>query len=60
MAALSEAARSYGQQAARRLLDGRKGHGGGPCVARRLDADELAGLCALAFEAGRNFERRDA
>ena len=55
---LSPAADLYGARAARVLLSGRKGHGGGPCVARRLTERELAVLCAAAFEAGRLYEQR--
>lgn len=49
----SPPARAYGFRASRALLSNRKGHGGGPCSARRLGAAELAALCAVAFDAGR-------
>lgn len=50
--ALAPAAQAYGRATARKLLQGRKGHGGGPCVKRVFNEAELAALCAIAYAAG--------
>ena len=57
-APLSSAAVTYGQRAAAKLLHGRTGHGGAPAIYRQLKARELEVICAAAFQAGREFERR--
>lgn len=53
MSALSPEAQAYGADTARKLLRGRKGHGGGPCLKRNMNEAELTALCAIAFNAGR-------
>lgn len=60
MSNLSPVADLYGARAARKLLSGRKGHGGGPCVARRLTEQELAVICAASFEAGMIVARKES
>lgn len=54
MAELSPLARDYGRRVAAKLLDGRKGHGGGPCLSRVMREADLIALAGLAFDAGLN------
>lgn len=49
----SAAAKDYGSYLARRLFTGRRGHGQGPIVARRLSEAELGAIIAIAYQAGK-------
>lgn len=55
--AFSPEAQAYGRQTARKLLNGRKGHGGAPAARRVFYEAELAALCAIAFNAGQESGR---
>jgi hypothetical protein len=48
----SAEADAFARRAAGLLLANRKGHGGGPCKARRMTEAQLVALIALAFDAG--------
>jgi hypothetical protein len=58
--ALEPAAQAYGQRTARKLLAGRKGHGGGPCMKRIFNEAELIALCAIAYADGRSIAFTEA
>lgn len=52
MADFDPRSRKYGELASEKLFAGRKGHGGGECSRRVLNRNELAAICACAFEMG--------
>jgi hypothetical protein len=58
--AIDPRAKRYGELAAEKLLAGRKGHGGGPCMRRNLTREELIAVCASAFEAGMIVANRES